>query len=62
MSDSGRRTSAAIAWGVYGSIAAGVLGILGMVLFFVAEPVAAAVCILAAAVAFGLLANAVLRQ
>ncbi len=54
--------AAAIGWSVYGCIAVGILGILGAVLFFMAQPDAAGICLLAAAVAFGLLANAMLRQ
>lgn len=59
----GRQTDAIISWAVYGGLAAGVLAVVGSVLSFLAGDLSAsAVFLLAAGVAFGLLAGALLRQ
>jgi hypothetical protein len=56
-----RRVGTAVGWAVYGCIAVGVLAVLAAVLSF-GDWRGVGLCLLAAAVAFGLLANATLRQ
>jgi hypothetical protein len=61
MDKESRRAGAALGWAVYGSISVGVLSVLSLFLFF-EDPQAVALCLIAAALAFGQLANALLRQ
>lgn len=63
MTERSRQADAVLSWAVYGAVAAGVLAIVGSVLSFVGgDASASAVFLLAAGVAFGLLAGALLRQ
>ena len=57
-----RKAGMVVGWAVYGSIAIGVLSILGGFLVFFADQQAFGLCMIAGALAFGLLANASLRQ
>ena len=61
MDKENRRAGAALGWAVYGSIGVGVMSVLAAVLYF-SDGQAAALCLIAGALAFGLLANALLRQ
>jgi ABC-type cobalamin transport system permease subunit len=63
MTERGRQTDAIISWAVYGAVVAGVLAVVGSVLSFLARDLSASAgFLLAAGVAFGLLAGALLRQ
>jgi hypothetical protein len=63
MTERGRQTDAIISWAVYGAVATGVLALVGSVLSFLGgNASASALFLLAAGVAFGLLAGALLRQ
>ena len=62
MEKDNRRAGAALGWAVYGSIGVGIISVLSAVLYVFADGQAAALCLIAGALAFGLLANALLRQ
>ena len=63
MTERSRQADAILSWAVYGGVAVGVLAIVGSVLSFVTGDLSAsAVFLVAAGVAFGLLAGALLRQ
>ena len=63
MTERGRQTDAIISWAVYGAIVAGVLAVAGSVLSFLGgDRSASATFLVAAGVAFGLLAGALLRR
>ena len=57
-----RKAGMVVGWAVYGSITIGVLSILGAFLFLFADQQASGMCMIGGALAFGLLANATLRQ
>jgi hypothetical protein len=62
MEKENRRAGAALGWAVYGSIGVGIISVLAAVLYIFNDGQAAALCLIAGALAFGLLANALLRQ
>jgi hypothetical protein len=57
-----RKAGMVVGWAVYGSITIGVLSILGAFLFLFADRQAFGMCMIGGALAFGLLANATLRE
>jgi hypothetical protein len=62
MDGENRKAGMMVGWSVYGGITIGVLSILGAVTSFYADRQSFALCLIAGALAFGLLANAALRQ
>jgi hypothetical protein len=56
-----RTAGTVIGWATYGCVATGVLSVLAAVLAY-GDWAGVGVCLMAAALAFGLLANAVLRE
>ncbi len=63
MDGDNRKAGMVVGWAVYGSITIGVLSILGAVVSIIAiNSQSLALCLIAGALAFGLLANATLRQ
>ncbi|MGH7505315.1 MAG: hypothetical protein ACRELX_06675 [Longimicrobiales bacterium] len=61
MSEPRRMAGTIIAWAAYGCVFVGIVGVLAAVLAF-GDWAGVGLCLMAAAIAFGLLANASLRQ
>ena len=62
MDGENKKAGMVVGWAVYGAITIGVLSILGAVTSFLADRQGFGLCLIAGALAFGLLANAALRQ
>ncbi|MEX2283280.1 MAG: hypothetical protein WEE89_12420 [Gemmatimonadota bacterium] len=62
MNGENRKAGMVVGWAVYGAITIGVLSILGAATSFFLDRQAFALCLVAGALAFGLLSNAALRQ